>query len=174
MLHLAPPCSTFSRARDRSWKTRLRSKDRPQELPGYGPWCNSANRVARHSLELAEFAHEKLKASVSMENPHASYIWSYLAPAEQLSYRDVVYSPCTLGGSFRKPTRLRCWGCRCGLAVLLDWKFRLNREIPFAPKYRPGGKPIRKVGTPIDYKLPAISLVTSSRAVACVRIPILP
>ena len=30
LVHFAPPCSTFSRARDRSWKTRLRSTARPQ------------------------------------------------------------------------------------------------------------------------------------------------
>ena len=28
-LHFAPPCRTFSRARDRSWKTRLRSSECP-------------------------------------------------------------------------------------------------------------------------------------------------
>ena len=33
-LHFAPPCSTFSRARDRSWRTRLRSTERPQGLSG--------------------------------------------------------------------------------------------------------------------------------------------
>ena len=32
-LHLAPPCSTFSRARDRSRRTRLRSARYPQGLP---------------------------------------------------------------------------------------------------------------------------------------------
>jgi hypothetical protein len=110
MVHLAPPCSTFSRARDRSWKTRLRSKDRPQGPPSCGPWCSTANKVARHSLELAEFAHGELKAVVTLENPHSSYLWGYLAPTEMLPYRDVVYSPCALGGSLRKPTRVRCWG----------------------------------------------------------------
>jgi hypothetical protein len=77
MVHLAPPCSTFSRARDRSWKSRLRSKDRPQGLPGCGPWCTTANKVARHSLELAEFAHDELKAVVTLENPHSSYLWGF-------------------------------------------------------------------------------------------------
>ena len=35
MIHFAPPCSTFSRARDRSSKTRLRSADYPQGLPRF-------------------------------------------------------------------------------------------------------------------------------------------
>jgi len=34
MVHLAPPCASFSRARDRSHKTRLRSPSFPEGLPG--------------------------------------------------------------------------------------------------------------------------------------------
>ena len=34
VVHLAPPCATFSRARDRSFRTRLRNKWCPEGLPG--------------------------------------------------------------------------------------------------------------------------------------------
>ena len=37
ILHFAPPCHTYSRARDRSEDTRLRSTDHPEGLP----WLNA-------------------------------------------------------------------------------------------------------------------------------------
>ena len=112
MLHVAPPCATFSRARDRSWKTRLRSTARPQGLRGLGWWCREANRVARNTLNLVEYCVKSLGAMASMDNPSTSYLWSFLEFDEEVEFNDVVFSPCRFGAEYRKPTRLRCWGWR--------------------------------------------------------------
>ena len=123
ILHFAPPCSTFSRARDRSWKTRLRSTTRPQGLTGMGWKCKVANLVARHTLELVEWAVVHLHAFVTMENPESSYMWNFLTFDESLDYSDVVFSPCLFGADFAKPTRLRCWGwCPRSLAARCSLK----------------------------------------------------
>ena len=110
LLHFAPPCATFSRARDRSWKTRLRSTQRPQGLLGRGAQCRVANTIARRTLDLLEYAVEELGAAASMENPRSSYLWSYLDFRDDLVFEDFVFSPCRFGASYMKPTRLRCWG----------------------------------------------------------------
>ena len=110
MVHLAPPCATFSRARDRSWKTRLRSTLRPQGLLGKGAQCREANIVARNALNLLEYAVVELGAAASLENPRSSYLWSYLEFDPEAAYDDYVFSPCMFGASYMKPTRVRCWG----------------------------------------------------------------
>ena len=109
ILHFAPPCATFSRARDRSWRTRLRSTARPQGLPGCGAACRTANLVARNTLDLIEWSVKTLKATVSMENPESSYMWPFLDFDPDLPFDDVVFSPCMFGSNIRKPTRVRCW-----------------------------------------------------------------
>ena len=55
-LHLAPPCSTFSRARDRSRKTRLRSAEFPAGLPRCADQVKDANSVALAAFDLAVWA----------------------------------------------------------------------------------------------------------------------
>ena len=109
-LHFAPPCSTFSRARDRSWRTRLRSSERPQGLKGKGAQCRQANLIARNTLDVLEWAVRDLHAVASMENPESSYLWPFLDFDTDLTFSDVVFSPCMFGSDVRKPTRLRCWG----------------------------------------------------------------
>ena len=74
VVHFAPPCSTFSRARDRSSKTKLRSSDFPQGLPRHAQRTHSANLVARHTLDLAEGLARDCGAAVSIENPETSYL----------------------------------------------------------------------------------------------------
>ena len=109
MLHLAPPCATFSRARDRSYKTRLRSKARPQGLLGKTWWTKEANVVATRARELAEWAAKELGCAVSMENPRSSYLWSFLQFDNEVPYEDYHFSPCRFGSDVMKPTKLRCW-----------------------------------------------------------------
>jgi hypothetical protein len=123
MLHLAPPCSTFSRARDRSWRTRLRSLKHPQGIPGRAKFTKSANLIARRTLDLAEWAAD-LGMAVSIENPKASYIWSYLDFNEECKFRDAIFSPCRFGSIYRKPTRVRCWNW---FPVALDAECKLTK-----------------------------------------------
>ena len=54
LVHLAPPCATFSRARDRSTATKLRSADFPQGIPRHAARTREANLVARNALDLVE------------------------------------------------------------------------------------------------------------------------
>ena len=108
LVHLAPPCSTFSRARDRSTATRLRSAEFPQGIPRHAARSREANLVARNALDLVESLASK-GAAVSMENPESSYLWSYLDFAADLPFEDVLFTPCLFGAEYQKPTRLRCW-----------------------------------------------------------------
>jgi len=111
MLHFAPPCATFSRARDRSCRTRLRSQAQPGGIRPRPEIVATANRIATATLEFALWAVAKLNAAVSIENPSASYLWQFLEPmCEGTGYRDAVLTPCLWGSPHRKPTRLRCWG----------------------------------------------------------------
>ena len=108
MVHFAPPCSTFARARDRSSKTRLRSKESPQGIPRLMARCRVANLIARNTLDLAEYL-ARLGAAVSVENPDSSYLWDYLDLDESLSPVDARFSACRFGAPFQKHTRVRCW-----------------------------------------------------------------
>jgi hypothetical protein len=112
ILHLAPPCSTFSRARDRSQATRLRSLDHPEGLPALTGErrreADSANTIARHTFELAKWAAKELRAVVCIENPLSSYMWSYIdslrTPFASSSSpgTDLVVSQCLFGTPYRK------------------------------------------------------------------------
>ena len=112
VVHLAPPCSTFSRARDRSWKTRLRSSQRPQGLISRSAQCREANVIATRTRDLAEWLVSELGFAVTLENPRNSYLWLFLDFDEKLAFTDVVFSPCLYGASYQKPTRVRCWNIK--------------------------------------------------------------
>jgi len=100
MVHFAPPCSTFSRARCRGSKTRLRSDDRPQGLPRLMAATRSANLIACNTLYLAEYLAKELHVAVSMENPASSFLWQFLHFGSELSPSDVVYSCCMFGAPY--------------------------------------------------------------------------
>ena len=78
-MHLAPPCSSFSRARDRSMKTKLRSSDYPGGLPELcadsAAIVSQANRIAENAWSLACFCGKELGAVTLVENPASSYLW---------------------------------------------------------------------------------------------------
>ena len=97
MVHLAPPCATFSRARCRSTRTRLRSNERPQGLPQRMEECREANLVACHALYLAESLARDYGAAVSMENPRSSLLWDFLDFDPDLDAQDVDFSACLFG-----------------------------------------------------------------------------
>jgi site-specific DNA-cytosine methylase len=72
-LHLAPPCSSFSRARDRAQSTKLRSTSHPEGQPGLDAdqrsLVTTANKIALQAFDFAVWAARDLSAVVSMENP---------------------------------------------------------------------------------------------------------
>ena len=114
IIHLAPPCSTFSRARDRSRKTRLRSSEFPAGLEPVSEKVVVANRIAVAAYAFAEWAAGcELEAAVTMENPARSYLWDFVqGEAKTNNFQDIVFSQCRFGAPYKKETKLRCWNCR--------------------------------------------------------------
>jgi hypothetical protein len=110
LLLLAIPCSTFSRARDRSGATCLRSSARPWGLEGLTEAqqaiVNEANTIARQAWDLAVWAAKELKAVVMIENPKTSYLWEFLASIHPSSspqpWCDYIVSQCRFGTAYRK------------------------------------------------------------------------
>jgi hypothetical protein len=108
-IHFAPPCCTFSRARDRSRATQLRSTKHPGGLPGLDAGQRkivaSANRIALNAFDLAVWAARDLQAAITFENPATSYIWAFLLssrPRFQVNWVDIKLSQCHFGTPYRK------------------------------------------------------------------------
>ena len=83
-IHLAPTCSSFSHARDRARRTRVRSSRFPGGLPHLlrrGSAARKAilyaNKVAYEAFALAAWARGTLQAVVSNENLDRSYLWPF-------------------------------------------------------------------------------------------------
>ena len=110
-LHFAPPCATFSRARDRSMKTRLRSSRCPAGLPSKRSQTRTANKVAKNAWNLAKWAAEELQALTTFENPQRSYMWQYLDEhCDTSGKHEIDLSACMFGAAYQKHTRLWCFG----------------------------------------------------------------
>ena len=112
VIHLAPPCSTFSKARDRGRKTRVRSYDQPGGFRPRGRKVLDGNVMAKEAINFAVWAHAELHATVTMENPDKSYLWLYGLPwfGHCHTYSDVRMSYCRYGKKYQKNTRFRVWG----------------------------------------------------------------
>ena len=108
VVHLAPPCSTFSRARDRSEQTKVRSKNRVAGILPVSDEIQAANRIALRAWDLAVWLADSLNAKVSLENPQSSYLWEFLdQEGTPHAYEDVTVSMCRYGADYNKDTRLR-------------------------------------------------------------------
>ena len=121
----APPCRTLSKARDRSRKTRVRSKTHVWGLPPIPLDVQEANMIAVNTAEFLVWAKDHLKAWVMAENPAYSYLWE-LPPWKallDLGFLDTIFNVCRYGGEYLKPTRLR--------PLLIGWHF--------APSLAPAG-----------------------------------
>ena len=119
VVHLVPPCSTFSKARDRSVKTRVRSMDHPAGFHRFGKRnkkAMDANIMARISIHLARCIHDDIGAHLSLENLDKSYIWLYGAPwfGSTKQFRDVRMNYCRCGKKYQKNMRFRVWGKSLG------------------------------------------------------------
>ena len=112
-MHFAPPCASFSRARDRAKRTKLRSTDQPGGLTAKAKSCREPNAIARKCFKLANWAARTLKAKVSIENPAGSYLWAFSETFENdvddVQWEDVELDTCRFGAPYKKSTRLRCW-----------------------------------------------------------------
>jgi hypothetical protein len=116
VIHLAIPCCTFSRARDRSKKTRLRSTAYPWGLPALSPEARELvtehNAIAHEGWAFAIWAAKALDAVCCLENPSGSYIWPFFESLQtkgEVVFQDAVVSQCLYGAPYRKDTRFRLW-----------------------------------------------------------------
>ena len=78
IFHVAPPCATFSRARDRSSRTKLRSSLSPGGLYPSEPRTLDGNLIAKHTALSVDFLVNELGAVGSWEQPAGSYMFPYL------------------------------------------------------------------------------------------------
>ena len=108
-LHFATPCNSFSRARDRSEATQLRSAEFPEGLPdldaGQVLFVERANDIALITFDTALWAARDLCAVITSENPATSWIWLFLAkkrPLAKITWTDVKLSQCLFGAPYRK------------------------------------------------------------------------
>ena len=109
--HVAPPCSTFSRARDRSTRTRLRSAASPQGLFPAEEKTHEANEVARSTALSIRFLVSQLGASGTLEQPASSYLMSFLDVEGLLGdHSQVILHQCRFGRTHRKPTVFLIFG----------------------------------------------------------------
>ena len=105
LFHVAPPCSTFSRARDRSSRTRLRSSRHPGGIVD-NAIVQEGNLIARRTAECVNFLVDTLGAVGSWEQPAGSYMLPYLDEVEALSVdrSAVLLHQCRFGKPYKKPT----------------------------------------------------------------------
>ena len=108
MVHGAPPCRTFSRARkvDKFCETRVfRTSEQPQGT-GDVPEVVQANEVATKFARLRRAQH-RAGGWFSLENPESSYMWELPSVASLVRIPGVTLQSgdqCMLGGMYRKPT----------------------------------------------------------------------
>ena len=117
VVHLAPPCSTFSRALDRN-KHRLRSTAFPMGLPQLSERPDKAAEVEAHNqiaalcAKTADFVTEALGCDVTWEQPSGNYMFLFLHACNLLDYehQDHVLHQCRFGRPYKKATTFRCFG----------------------------------------------------------------
>ena len=111
IFHFAPPCNTFSRARDRSWKTKLRSFGEPAGLDPGEPKTKVANDIARNTAHSIRFLVTQLGAIGTLEQPASSYMMPFLDREGLLPpHGQVLLHQCKFGRPFRKPTVFLTFG----------------------------------------------------------------
>ncbi|CAE7725435.1 unnamed protein product [Symbiodinium sp. CCMP2592] len=155
LVHIALPCGTGSRARERPLPAHLLAAGAPQPQPlrssqhvlGLPDLCpsdqarvTSANLLSEFTIRLLALCHER-GWHVSIENPVRSWMWSVLAhftrqlksPALASFFNDlhtVDYAQCMLGGARDKVSRLlTSMQALCPLACECDKK---HAHLPFA------------------------------------------
>jgi hypothetical protein len=112
-VHLAPPCGTFSRAREipvSGGPLPLRDTLRPAGLPGLTQAerarVDAANRVAKACLKIIQRCLNK-GIYFTVENPANSLIWKYAGFSVLYKiYQHVVFDACMHGSKRRKATRM--------------------------------------------------------------------
>jgi len=107
VFHAAPPCSSFSRARDRSKKTRLRSKDAPEGLYPDNEKTVTGNTVAIACTDAVKSLVAELDATGTWEQPLNGYMFRCLdkmGHLAELPRTELILHQCMFGTPYRKPT----------------------------------------------------------------------
>ena len=144
VLVLEPPCATFSRARDRSCRTKLRSAALPEGIPPLGDRVIDANRLCEAAASIAEWAAAELGAWVMILCPASSYFWRMPCVRSLLDHGfiDTVFCPCMYGSAEKRPARVRCFPrVPPSLGRTCRWEPRLGRHACGAAEHaalRPG------------------------------------
>ena len=122
--HLATVCATFSAARDRSFRTRVRSPACPEGFRPMSEKVVDGNTLAYMTAKIVAFIVEQLNGSASIENPGRSYLWAYLGLLGTLAglpQKEVMLNMCMFGAPWKKltklifhgPFRAACLGALC-------------------------------------------------------------
>ena len=110
--NVAPPCSSFSRARDRSARTKLRSAEFPGGIKSTQVGENG-NTIARRTAELVVYLVNDLEARGSWEQPVGSYMLKYLdeiGALDGVERGEFVLHQCRYGRAYKKPTVFYTFG----------------------------------------------------------------
>ena len=113
LFHVAPPCASFSRARDRSHRTRLRCLAHPAGWFPDDMTTVYGNNVARNTARVVNYLLDNFSAAGSWEQPLGSYMFPYLESIDALQHEPsntIVLHQCRFGRPFRKPTVFACFG----------------------------------------------------------------
>ena len=111
VFHVAPPCASFSRARDRNKRTRLRCSAFP------GGWYSDpvtlyGNAIAKNTAMAVDFLISRFDAAGSWEQPLGSYMMPFLDSIDALAQpptSTVVLHQCRFGRPYKKPTAFYCF-----------------------------------------------------------------
>ena len=113
VLAAAPPCSTMSKVRNRSSRTRVRNRHHISGLPGLP--LQTAAKVADANALAEVAAHIALKivaagGHASIENPGTSYLWELPTYQSllQAGWHVCDFNACMFGAPWQKITRLLC------------------------------------------------------------------
>ena len=111
VFHMAPPCCSFSAVRDRSRRTRLRSRQHPEGLDPDEPRTASGNNIAKHTALSIRYLVRELGAKGSLEQPVRSYMVPFLEQLGLLEEHDeIVLDQCRYGRPYKKPTSFLAFG----------------------------------------------------------------
>ena len=104
--HMAPPCSSFSRARDRSRATRLRSLANPEGLYPGELKTMTGNQIAQQTLASLKYLVGELAARGTVEQPAGSYLMPYWEKLglDGLEFETKLLHQCRYGRPYKKPT----------------------------------------------------------------------
>ena len=109
--HVAPPCSTFSAVRDRSQRTRLRSRLHPEGLDSHNAKTIAGNRTARTTALSFRHLVTQLGAVGTLEQPTRSYMIPFLdKEGLLLEHDETILHQCRFGRPYKKPTSFFSFG----------------------------------------------------------------